>query len=135
MDVPGEGALVYARHRRGATAPLHLVCHGSTPIEPQALPQPVLRSIPRDLSGKLEPAEAVHEILEHRWYMSEKENRHIPLAEAVQSYIDSELRHRRDEAAIMLNPDTGLLKILEVETEESRYGADESIEEYPDSDD
>lgn len=48
MDVPGEGALVYARHRRGATAPLHLVCHGSTPIEPQALPQPVLRSIPRD---------------------------------------------------------------------------------------
>ena len=74
-------------------------------------------------------------MLEHRWYLSEKENRHIPLAEAVQSYIDNELRHRRDEAAIMLNPDTGLLKILEVETEESRYGADESIAEYPDSDD
>jgi hypothetical protein len=35
----------------------------------------------------------------------------------------------------MLNPDTGLLKILEVETEESRYGEDESIDEYPDSDD
>ncbi|MGO4807283.1 DUF4032 domain-containing protein [Arthrobacter sp. 2MCAF15] len=97
--------------------------------------EPIVRAIPRDLSGKLEPAEAVHEVLEHRWYISEKENRHIPLAEAVQSYIDNELRHRRDEAAIMLNPDTGLLKILEVETEESRYGADESIEDYPDSDD
>ena len=53
----------------------------------------------------------------------------------MQSYIDSELRHRRDEAAIMLNPDTELLKILEVETEESRYGADEDAEEYPDVDD
>jgi hypothetical protein len=28
-----------------------------------------------------------------------------------------------------------MLKILEVETEESRYGADESIDEYPDVDD
>jgi hypothetical protein len=81
--------------------------------------EPIVRSIPRDLSGKLEPAEAVHEVLEHRWYMSEKQERHIPLAEAVQSYIDSILRHRRDEAAIMLDPPTGLLKILEVETEES----------------
>ena len=35
----------------------------------------------------------------------------------------------------MLNPDTGLLKILEVETEESRYGADEADDEYPDADD
>ena len=34
--------------------------------------EPIVRSIPRDLSGKLEPAEAVHEVLEHRWYMSEK---------------------------------------------------------------
>src|SRR6476619_6117856 len=91
--------------------------------------EPIVRSIPRDLFGKLEPSEAVHEILEHRWYMSEKENRHIPLAEAVQSYIDSELRHRRDEAAIMLNPDTELLKILEVETEDSRYGDDETSDE------
>jgi hypothetical protein len=53
----------------------------------------------------------------------------------VQSYIDSILRHRRDEAAIMLDPPTGLLKILELETEESRYGGDEDVEEYPDSDD
>ena len=97
--------------------------------------EPIVRSIPRDLSGKLEPAEAVHEVLEHRWYMSEKQERHIPLAEAVQSYIDSILRHRRDEAAIMLNPDTELLKILAVETEESRYGADETEDDYPDADD
>jgi hypothetical protein len=91
-----------------------------------------VRSIPRDLAGKLEPAEVVHEVLEHRWYMMEKQDRHIPLAEAVQSYIDSVLRHRRDEAAIMLNPDTAMLKILEAETEASRY---DEVEEYPDADD
>jgi hypothetical protein len=93
--------------------------------------EPIVRSIPRDLAGKLEPAEVVHEVLEHRWYMSQKQDSHIPLAEAVQSYLDTILRHRRDEAAIMLNPDTAMLKILEAETEESRYDEDE----YPDSDD
>ncbi|HXF02369.1 MAG TPA: DUF4032 domain-containing protein, partial [Arthrobacter sp.] len=40
-----------------------------------------------------------------RWYVSEDQDRNVPLAEAVQSYVDSVLRHRRDEAAIMLNPD------------------------------
>ncbi|GAA1348112.1 DUF4032 domain-containing protein [Arthrobacter roseus] len=75
--------------------------------------EPIVRSIPRDLAGKLEPAEVVHQILEHRWYISEQQNRNVPLAETVQSYMDSVLRHRRDEAAIMLNPDTTTLKILE----------------------
>lgn len=75
--------------------------------------EPIVRSIPRDLGGKLEPAEVVHEVLEHRWYMSEKQDRNVPLAEAVQSYIDGVLRHRRDEATIMLNPDTATLKAME----------------------
>ncbi|WP_434617515.1 DUF4032 domain-containing protein [Arthrobacter sp. A5] len=75
--------------------------------------EPIVRSIPRELGGKLEPAEVVHEVLEHRWYMSEQEDRNVPLAEAVQSYLDTVLRHRRDEAAIMLTADTATMKILE----------------------
>jgi hypothetical protein len=75
----------------------------------------VVRAIPKELSGKLEPAEVVHQVLEHRWYMSERLDRHVPLAETLQSYIDTVLRHRRDEAAIMLNPDTQTLKILEAQ--------------------
>jgi hypothetical protein len=77
--------------------------------------EPVVRAIPKELSGKLEPAEVVHQVLEHRWYMSERLDRHVPLAETLQSYIDTVLRHRRDEAAIMLNPDTQTLKILEAQ--------------------
>ncbi|MCG2624879.1 DUF4032 domain-containing protein [Arthrobacter sp. I2-34] len=68
--------------------------------------EPVVRAIPRELQGKLEPAEVVHQLLEHRWYLSEEQNRNVPLAEAVQSYIDNVLRHRRDEAAFMLQEDS-----------------------------
>ena len=68
--------------------------------------EPIVRAVPRELGGKLEPAEVVHEVLEHRWYMSEREDRNVPMAEAVQSYLDDELRHRRDEAEIMLTADS-----------------------------
>ncbi|MDM4763751.1 DUF4032 domain-containing protein [Galbitalea sp. SE-J8] len=70
--------------------------------------EPVIRSIPRDLRGKLEPAEVFHQLLDHRWYLSEQEKRDVPLAEALTSYIDTILRHRRDEAA-MFNPPTGTI--------------------------
>ncbi|MBK4348233.1 DUF4032 domain-containing protein [Lacisediminihabitans changchengi] len=63
--------------------------------------EPVIRAIPRDLKGRLEPAEIFHQLLDHRWYLSQNENRDVPLAEAVTSYVDSVLRHRRDEATII----------------------------------
>ena len=81
--------------------------------------EPIVKSIPRELAGKLEPAEVVHEVLEHRWYVSEDQDRNVPLAEAVQSYVDSVLRHRRDEATIMLNPDEQTAAALDAaETDE-----------------
>jgi hypothetical protein len=75
--------------------------------------EPIVRAVPRELGGKLEPAEVVHEVLEHRWYMSEREDRNVPMAEAVQSYLDDELRHRRDEAEIMLTADARTIGIDE----------------------
>jgi len=68
--------------------------------------EPVVRAIPKDLKGRLEPAEMFHQMLEHRWYMSQNEYRDVPLTEAVASYIDTVLRHRRDEAT-MIDPPTG----------------------------
>lgn len=68
--------------------------------------EPVIRAIPKELKGKLEPAEMFHQLLDHRWYMSQNESRDIPLAEAVSSYVDTVLRHRRDEATI-IDPPTG----------------------------
>lgn len=68
--------------------------------------EPVIRAIPREFTGKLEPAEMFHQLLDHRWYLSQNEGRDVPLAEAVSSYVDTVLRHRRDEATV-INPPTG----------------------------
>jgi len=63
--------------------------------------EPVVRAIPFELRAKLEPAEVFHQVLEHRWYMSQARGVSVPLAETVTSYIDDVLRHRRDEATVM----------------------------------
>jgi len=72
--------------------------------------EPVVRAIPADLKGKLEPAEVFHQLLEHRWFMSQREGRDIPLAEALTSYINDILRHRRDEATV-ISPPTDTMSI------------------------
>jgi hypothetical protein len=63
--------------------------------------EPVVRSIPRELRGKLEPAEVFHQLLDHRWYLSQEQKRNVPLAEALTSYVDTVLRHRRDEVTVV----------------------------------
>ncbi len=49
--------------------------------------QPALAAIPADLVGKLEPAEIYHQILEHRWYLSEAAGTDVGLDLAVRSWI------------------------------------------------
>src|SRR5690606_1043515 len=68
--------------------------------------EPTVRAIPRELRGKLEPAEIFHEVLEHRWFISEQQQRDVPLPEAVQSYVENVLRHRPDERAVLDPGDT-----------------------------
>ncbi|MQA83770.1 MAG: DUF4032 domain-containing protein [Streptosporangiales bacterium] len=63
--------------------------------------EPVVRMVPTELRGKLEPAEIYHEVLEHRWYLSERSRRDVDLFEAARDYIDSELVHRPDERAVL----------------------------------
>lgn len=63
--------------------------------------EPVVLSVPWDLRAKLEPAELFHQVLEHRWYLSQTEGRSVPLAEVLSSYVENVLRHRRDEATVM----------------------------------
>ncbi|MFD5866356.1 DUF4032 domain-containing protein [Agromyces sp. NPDC127015] len=68
--------------------------------------EPVVRAIPLELRRKLEPAEVFHQLLEHRWFMAQRAGHDIPLAEAVTSYVNEVLRHRRDEATV-IDPPTG----------------------------
>ena len=72
--------------------------------------EPVVNAIPLEMRGKLEPAEIFHQVLEHRWYKAENEQRGIPLLEAVQSYVTNVLAFRRDEEAY-LAPTTGSITL------------------------
>lgn len=63
--------------------------------------EPVVRAVPQEYTGKLEPAEIFHEVLEHRWYMSEKQGRDVELIAAVRAYVSDILANRRDEEALI----------------------------------
>ena len=49
---------------------------------------PVIAAIPEELRGRLSPAEVFHEVLEHRWYMSEAAGRDVGTTAAAATYIE-----------------------------------------------
>jgi hypothetical protein len=55
--------------------------------------QPTLAAIPPEQAAKLDPAEIFHQLLEHRWYMSERSGRDLPLPEVVPAYVQEVLVH------------------------------------------
>ncbi|WP_270886822.1 DUF4032 domain-containing protein [Pedococcus sp. 5OH_020] len=63
--------------------------------------EPITRAVPRDLAGKLEPAELFHEVLEHRWYMSERAGHDVPIEDAIQDYVATVLPSKPDEATVV----------------------------------
>lgn len=63
--------------------------------------EPSVNAIPVNLRGRLQPAELYHELLEHRWYMSEKAGHDVSMAYSTRSYIEQILIHRPDERALL----------------------------------
>ncbi len=49
--------------------------------------EPVVRAIPAALRGRLEEAEIFHEVLEHRWLLSEAAGRDIGTTAAANDYF------------------------------------------------
>jgi hypothetical protein len=63
--------------------------------------EPVVRAVPKSMRGKLEPAEVFHEVLLHRWYLSERAGYDIGISPAVRSYVDTVLPTKPDERAVL----------------------------------
>ena len=59
--------------------------------------EPIMAMVPLEARGKLEPAELFHEILVHRWYLSERAGREIGIFETARDYIDTVLTEKPDE--------------------------------------
>jgi hypothetical protein len=61
--------------------------------------RPIVEMIPANLAGKIEEAQFFHEVLEHRWYLGEREGHDVGLTFAAQSYIDDVAPLRRGSGA------------------------------------
>ena len=53
--------------------------------------QPVVAAIPDELAGRVEPAEVFHQVLEHRWFLSERAGFDVGTWTAVRSYLQNVL--------------------------------------------
>jgi hypothetical protein len=76
--------------------------------------EPIMAMVPPEARGKLEPAEIFHEILVHRWYLSERAGHEIGIFDTARDYIDTVLRKKPDEKvaaedAEEVGPDAGVL--------------------------
>ena len=74
--------------------------------------EPVVRAVPRSMRSKLEPPEFFHEILEHKWFLSEQAGQDVSLDETVRHYILNVLIHRPDEKSLVTT-ETSALPIFE----------------------
>ena len=57
---------------------------------------PIVNSVPVEHLGRVEPAQLFHEVLEHRWYLSEAAGHDVGLDLACKTYISEVLPYRRD---------------------------------------
>ncbi len=60
--------------------------------------------MPEELWARLPAPEVFHQVLEHRWFLSEKAGKDIGIDEAVASYVASELPMRRPERVVLEVP-------------------------------
>lgn len=63
--------------------------------------EPTVAAIPEELRGKLESVEVFHEVIEHKWFLSEAAGRDVGVAEAVASYMQRILPAVPDERVVL----------------------------------
>lgn len=63
--------------------------------------EPTIAAVPAEMRRKLEPAEIFHEVLEHRWYMSEAAGYDVSMQDAVADYVANVLANRPDEHSVI----------------------------------
>jgi hypothetical protein len=80
--------------------------------------EPIIEAVPAELFSKLEPPELYHQLLEHRWFLSEQGETDVPLEEALESYISDVLISAPDE----------LLQVGEVTMELPMIAPDEQVD-------
>jgi hypothetical protein len=65
--------------------------------------EPTIATVPRHKWTKRQAAQLYHELLEHRWYLSEQRGEEVPRDEAVESYLENVLPEMPDERTIIVD--------------------------------
>ncbi len=67
--------------------------------------EPTVAAVPESMWAMLPAAELFHQVLEHRWFLSEQAGKDIGIDKAVQSYIKSQLPMLRPERIVLEGDD------------------------------
>ena len=60
--------------------------------------EPTIAAIPEELHGRLPPAEIFHQVLEHRWFLSEQAGKDVGIKEAARAYVEVRAAEARSRA-------------------------------------
>jgi hypothetical protein len=74
--------------------------------------EPTLAAVPAQLRGKLEDAEIYHQVLEHRWFLSEQAGEDIGMEAAIADYLAQVLPSVADERTVLAQPATSEIPIV-----------------------
>jgi hypothetical protein len=66
--------------------------------------EPTVAAVPENMWAKLPAAEVFHQVLEHRWFLSEKAGKDVGIDKAAESYVRSELPMLRPERIVLEDP-------------------------------
>ncbi len=69
----------------------------------------IVDAVPEADRGRLEPVELYHEVVEHKWYLSEQEGGDVGIDRALASYLDSVLPRSPDEKLVLTDPTEGYI--------------------------
>jgi hypothetical protein len=74
--------------------------------------EPTLAAVPESLTARLEPPELFHQILEHRWFLSEQRGGEVDTAEAVTDYVANVLPLLPEDRLLLPDPPTQPVPIV-----------------------
>ena len=66
--------------------------------------EPAVAAVPVGLWSKLPAAEVFHQLLDHRWHLSEQSGTDVALEDAVRAYVEDVLQHAPDERTMLSPP-------------------------------
>jgi Domain of unknown function (DUF4032)/Lipopolysaccharide kinase (Kdo/WaaP) family len=77
--------------------------------------EPIMARVPAEMFEKLEAAEIYHQLLEHRWFLSEQAGKDVSLEDALDSYLADVLRDAPEEK-VWLDEPTQEIPVIASET-------------------